>query len=583
MAATRHQSFIASHIFAGLLALVAFPVYLASVGQPTVLSAIAFTWLTMPILISVFLSKTGRLDMAHLLSAANLAGIVTFAAVLNGGAAPFLMAWMIVVPLMAALSGDRRIVASAFCIAAIAILGIVLCGYLQILPAPQTLDYAPQLLAGFGSISALAYSGGLAVSTQRVYELSECEILLGEERYRLLAENSTDMITRHDTRGHVLFASMASKQILGESADSLSGNGLLQRVHVADRPAYLTAFQRCLDANQPISVEFRLKTYRSCAESEIGTVGYRWVEMRCRPVAVSNGTEWAFAPGEIVAVTRDITERKAQEDALLKACDTAEAANHAKTHFLANMSHELRTPLNAIIGFSEILDRELYGRIGEDRYREYAHLIHQSGEHLLSVVNEILDMSKIEAGKFEIVTEHFDVQGLVATCCEMMRHQGESKSIELKTTVEPQLPELVADKKACKQILLNLLANAIKFTGEGGSVEVVARRHGELIEIAITDTGIGIATEDISKLGNPFVQVASSYDRRFEGTGLGLSLVKGLVQLHGGTLDIQSTLGVGTTISIRLPIDGTTSVNAPVVISRSQDELQARVAMAVGA
>jgi cell cycle sensor histidine kinase DivJ len=408
-------------------------------------------------------------------------------------------------------------------------------------------------------MSALVYAGGLAISVQGVYDRSEQEIRRGEQRYRLLAENATDMITRHNAKGQVLFASIASEQILGEPAKELLGSGLFERVHVADKPAYLNALSQCLELNKSVSVEFRIKK-RNAASASVGESdsSYCWAEMRCRPVSRDDGEndEYGILPHEIVAVTRDIAARKAQEEVILKARDVAETANQAKTQFLANMSHELRTPLNAIIGFSEILHRELYGRIGEDRYREYAQLIHESGEHLLSVVNEVLDMSKIEAGKFDIVTEPFEVSSLVKSCVNIMSHQGEKKSIKVRMDAEPDLPELVADKRACKQILLNLLANAIKFTDEGGHVEVSARHVDDDIELAVSDNGIGIAEKDIPKLGNPFVQAESSYDRSYEGAGLGLSVVKGLVQLHGGTLEIESVLGEGTKVRIRLPVEG---------------------------
>lgn len=583
LAVTRHQSFIASHLFGGFLALVAFPVYLATVGQPSVLSAAVFAWLMTPILIAVYLSKTGRLDIAHLISAINLAGLVTFGAGLTGGVNSFLIAWMVVVPLEAALSADRRVVLSAIGFATLCLLGLAIFGHFGILPVPRALSFEPALLGLFGSVSALAYAGGLAVSVQRVYERSETEIRRGEQRYRLLAENATDMITRHDARGCVLFASIASQQILGTPATALHGNGLFDRVHVADRPAYLTAFHRCRELSEPVSVEFRVRKGNRDASGGMQGDEYTWAEMRCRPVSAANHTDMPSAAHEIVAVTRDISARKTQEDELLKARDSAETANRAKTRFLANMSHELRTPLNAIIGFSEILNRELYGRIGEERYREYAHLIHESGEHLLSVVNEILDMSKIEAGKFDIAREYFDVQALVSSCCEIMRHQGEKRSIDVCMDVASDLPELAADKRACKQVLLNLLANAIKFTDEGGMVEVSARRINDDIELIVSDTGIGIAKKDIPKLGNPFVQADGSYDRKYEGTGLGLSVVKGLVRLHGGSFDIESALGKGTKAIVRLPVDG----NAPVAQAQEselpEEVAQAPVAIAVGA
>ena len=220
--------------------------------------------------------------------------------------------------------------------------------------------------------------------------------------------------------------------------------------------------------------------------------------------------------------------RKAQEDELTRARDEAESASRAKTQFLANMSHELRTPLNAVIGFSEILNRELFGALGEQRYRDYARMIHESGEHLLHVVNDILDMSKIEAGKLKLVKEPFDVGSLIASCTEVMRHAAEAKHLSLVTEVAPGMPELIADKRACKQMLLNVISNAIKFTDAGGSVRVAAREESGMVELIVADTGIGISEQDLPKLGNPFVQADNAYNRSHDGAGLGLSVVKGL-------------------------------------------------------
>jgi cell cycle sensor histidine kinase DivJ len=543
----RHQSFIASRLLGGLLALCVFPIYLVVGGKPSLLGAAAFLWLLSPIAIAIFLSRTGRFAAAHLISAANFAGLVTYCAWLTGGLASGLVPWLVVVPLEAALATDRRIVAWAGGAAGLGLAVLTALGMLGLVPAGPALPWSAAGFALVGAASATAYAAGLAVMVQMVHQRSETAIRAGEERYRLLAENANDLITRHDDNGRVLFASLAASQ-------KILGDGLFEHVHVADRPAYLTALSRCQANNEAVAVEFRV---RRAGTGE--TARYAWAEMRCRSMP-SDGLE---RPG-IVAITRDISDRKAQESELLRARDEAESASRAKTQFLASMSHELRTPLNAIIGFSEILNRELFGALGEARYRDYARLIHESGEHLLHVVNDILDMSKIEAGKFKIVKEPFDVASLVNSCCDIMGHIAEQKSLSLKVDVETGIPELAADKRACKQMLLNVISNAIKFTEPGGWVRVSARPVGSNVVFSVTDNGIGIADQDLPRLGSPFVQANSSYDRSHEGAGLGLSVVKGLARLHGGTIELTSTLGKGTTATITLPMDSPSeSVEAP--------------------
>ena len=548
LTAARHQSFIASHLLGGLLALCVFPIYLVVSGKPSLLSAAAFLWLLSPIGIAIFLSRTGKFAAAHLASAANFAGLVTYCAWLTGGLSSWLIPWMVAVPLEAALATDRRIVAWA---AGVAGLGLTILGlgeWFGYMQAPHALSLSPILLAFIGAMTATAYCAALAVMVQLVHKRSETAIRAGEERYRLLAENATDMITRHDEKGRVVFASLGAQQLFGEPAQKMIGDGLFERVHVADRPAYLTALSRCHANGEPIAVEFRVRRAGAA-----GPARYVWIEMRCRPMRPQDTT--AVERPSIVAVTRDVSDRKAQEAELTRTRDEAESASRAKTQFLANMSHELRTPLNAVIGFSEILNRELFGALGEARYRDYARLIHESGEHLLNVVNDILDMSKIEAGKFKIVKEPFEVASLVKSCCDLMRHTAEQRSLSLIVDVAPGIPELPADKRACKQMLLNVISNAIKFTDPGGWVRVSARVEGESVELAVADNGIGIAEANLPKLGNPFVQANNSYDRSYDGAGLGLSVVKGLARLHGGQLELASTLGQGTTAAILLPLD----------------------------
>jgi cell cycle sensor histidine kinase DivJ len=280
-----------------------------------------------------------------------------------------------------------------------------------------------------------------------------------------------------------------------------------------------------------------------------------WIEMRCRPLDRALGAALRAGEREVVAVMRDVSGRKAQEQALEDARLEAEQANIAKSRFLATMSHELRTPLNAIIGFSEMLMNETQMRLEAERRREYASLINESGAHLLAVVNGILDMTKLDTGDFEIRPEPFRLAGVIGGCCDLLALKAREAGLDLVRDVPADLPEIVADKRACKQILLNLLSNAIKFTDRGGRVKIAAAVEGAAIAIAVEDNGIGIGEDDLPRIGKPFYQARGSYDRRHDGTGLGLSIVKGLVALHGGEVAIRSRVGEGTRITVRLPLD----------------------------
>ncbi len=260
-----------------------------------------------------------------------------------------------------------------------------------------------------------------------------------------------------------------------------------------------------------------------------------------------------LADGGIVSTFFDITGQEIREQALRQARDAAEAASRAKTTFLANMSHELRTPLNAIIGFSELIKRQIFGPIGSVRYRDYAGDIHASGKHLLQLINDVLDISKVEAGKAELRDECVDLRRVIADCAGVMGPQASAAGISIGIDVHPDLPPLQGDGRAIKQILLNLLSNAVKFTPPSGRITLSAWPSGSGLTVAVSDTGIGMASGEIDRIFEPFYQVDSDLNRRFEGTGLGLSLVKGLVAMHGGTVEVASMPGQGTTFSVNFP------------------------------
>jgi len=370
-------------------------------------------------------------------------------------------------------------------------------------------------------------------------------------RYQMIARSTGELITTHGGNGTVTFASPAAEPLLGTPSIQLMGHGLFDRVHVADRPAFLTALSEVAIKGKPIAIEYRLRRDAK-ADQPSPESSFIWVETRCR--LDDSGADESSKPC-ILAVTRDISGRKLAELALEEARGNAEHANDAKYRFLANVSHELRTPLNAIIGFSEILLTPASGSAHAQYRQDYAKLIRDSGEHLLAVVNSILDVSQIESGQFMIRPRAFSIVSLVESSVEIMMLNAEQKNVRLSIDLAAGLPEIVADERAVRQIVLNLLSNAIKFTGNGGSVVIGARVEGHELLLSVSDSGIGIAEGDLKQIGNPFFQVHAAYDRPYEGSGLGLSVVKGLVELHRGRLDIASRLGEGTKVTARLPLD----------------------------
>ncbi|MFZ0525497.1 MAG: PAS domain-containing sensor histidine kinase [Xanthobacteraceae bacterium] len=548
LTAARHRAFIAPRLLGGVVVLAAFPLYLFIRGAPSVIELLIFSWLTAPILSAYFLSRTGRYESAHVLSSLALTGLVTALAADTGGIASFATVWLVVVPLEASLSASRRVVATASTFALAAAGLLMLLGAEHLLPLPHAIS--PEALATLGIASAGLYATGLALGAETLTRTSFWLLYAEEDRYRLLARNIADVITRHGRDGAVLFASPAAESLFGLRSTQLHGHGFFERVHVVDRPAYLSALGDAAALGESRSVEFRVRRESVDADGR-PTTEFVWIEMRCRPFEQAGGEQRR----EVVAVLRDVTERKAQEELLLDAHAETERANAAKSRFLATMSHELRTPLNAIIGFSEMLMKEEALALDAARRNEYAGLINGSGHHLLAVVNGILDMSKIETGNFEITPEPFAPAHVVAACCSVLALRAREAGVHLEKVAPDDLREMVADKRVLNQILLNLLSNAIRFTDRGGTVTISVRAEAAHMTFAIEDNGVGISEADLPRIGEPYFQAGSAYDRRYGGTGLGLSIVKGLVQLHGGEIAIRSRIGEGTRVTVRLPLD----------------------------
>ena len=258
-------------------------------------------------------------------------------------------------------------------------------------------------------------------------------------------------------------------------------------------------------------------------------------------------------PVKMIGTTQDVTEINRARAELVESKLKAEAANQAKSRFVASMSHELRTPLNAIIGFSELLQND-DGLLSDDRRKEYARDIHNSGKHLLSVINDILDISRIEAGKVTLDEDATPVADLIDSAYRMMRPRAEETGVAVACKVDPRVTNVQADRRLLLQTLLNLASNAVKFTERGGRVDIEARLSSEGgVDLMVRDTGIGMSADDIARVGEPFLQIDGRLARKFEGTGLGLVIAKRLIEMHGGQLCIESTLGQGTTMLLRLP------------------------------
>lgn len=541
----RHQRFILSRLLVGGGALALTPAYLAWRGTPGVFDIALIVAASLPLLAVFLLSRTARLDIAHLISAAALSLVVAAVALATGGAASPLLAGLAIVPIEAAGYGSRKFVWRAGIAALVALLAVVVGDQAGLLPVVGLGREAMPLVIVAGVVQALI---AVALVLRRQGEAGEPSP--ADERTRVLLDHLGELVTWHDVSGAVVFANAAARTLAGAEPSELLGRGLFERVHIADRPVFLKALSDAAHNEGGVTTCFRTLFVPAGEEGRARHPVSLWLEMqayRIEDMASRHGPT-------VVCVMRDVTARRIGEAERERGHAEAIKANDVKNRFLATVSHELRTPLNAIIGFSEMLSGEEAGRLDADRRAEYAGIIHASGHHLLDVVNTLLDISKIESGAMTIEPEPLDLSAMAKDCCALMALRAQSSAVMLEKIVGPGLPLIQGDRRALKQVVLNLLSNAIKFTPPGGRVVLAVVRDGAAIDLSVSDTGIGISPADLPRLGDPFFQAKSAYDRSHEGTGLGLSVVRGLVGLHGGQLSIESAIGAGTRVCVRLPL-----------------------------
>ncbi|MEO3433782.1 PAS domain-containing protein [Inquilinus sp. CAU 1745] len=359
-----------------------------------------------------------------------------------------------------------------------------------------------------------------------------------EERLRLVADNMPALIGLLDREEKILFANQQFRDWLGLTGQELTGRPIAEILPPGGEAILRAPLQRVRSGRETTFQQ----TYRHPRGDD------RNLRLSLIPRSRHDGYDgfYIFA-FDMTAISRTQAE-------LISAKERAETANQSKSQFLANMSHELRTPLNAIIGFSELMADEAFGPLGSDTYRAYIGDILGSGRHLLNLINEILDLSKIEAGQFDLLEEEFDLATATAEALALVRVRARRGEVALSPEIGTDAPRLRADPRAFKQMLLNLLSNAIKFTPPGGRVTLTSRLNGnDALTVAVNDTGIGIPPHRLEEIGLPFVQLDNVMTRRHEGTGIGLSITKALIELHGGSLEVSNRRGGGTIAALNFP------------------------------
>ena len=449
------------------------------------------------------------------------------ASLLVGGLSGPLAVWCLAPAAAAAVFGGSSLLAEGAALSLVAAAMTALAGLAGVAPPPPV----GPLSFWIGLVGVLTTGVGLAAGllmarrragrreTQRKAAETGLERLLAEQPHLILAL---------DPSGRVVAAFGYAPE--GIDAAALPGRAIMEIASAGEQSVVAAAFASAV-----------ISGASSCSFAPAGALA------RSCALDLRRGTD-----GRLAGVLRDATASAAREAELTLAREEAESLNSGKSRFLANMSHELRTPLNAIMGFSDVMRSKLFGEL-TPKYAEYADMIYDAGAHLLDLINDVLDISKIEAERYELHRERIDAREAISSALRLTRLQADRAGISLRGLLPPGPLDADADPRAIKQIVLNLISNALKFTPQTGSVTVAANGYGEELEIVVSDTGVGIAEADLLRIGRPYEQ-AGDVAQKTRGAGLGLSLVRALAELHGGAMSIESRLGEGTSVSVRMPV-----------------------------
>ncbi|MHA6289220.1 sensor histidine kinase [Maricaulis sp. CAU 1757] len=498
------------------------------------LRTLTLACLGLPAIITSLLASRLDRSSAQFVLALVWTALAATVAMAGGGVTGLAALAFLIGPAVAASSGERRGITRAIAISAGAgaiVAGLQIAGFVQ--PAPMAVEQ--HLPFVFGTAVLLATGFGLgALQAVRTADRIRAEADRGRIRSRAF-DAAPAALVACDADGHILAASNGLRDLSPGLPRDLYGLPLADLGFDDEDRAQLAASGRRA-ALRDISADLTLRGPDRGARSDI--------TFKARPIHGGSVAILAADPGH------DLERRLAEAESMRR---QAEDDALAKSQFLASVSHELRTPLNAIIGFSDVMKARLFGPMPA-RYAEYADLIHESGQHLMELIGDVLDMSKIEADRYELVREEFEIGEVIGLAAKMMRLQAEEAGLTLTVRTPDEPVRVTADRKALRQILLNLLSNAVKFTPEGGAVVVMAKPSGQNLVIAVGDSGVGIDAGEASQLGQPYQQATNARDIDKRGTGLGLSLVRSLAELHGGAMALTSRKGVGTTVTVTLPV-----------------------------